>query len=119
MQKMHRCPECGHACIGYDYDTYMNQADFFATWANKFTKGLKLENEKYDEYYREDILNLAEDGPEQDWLLLQQQVKQGFLKMSQSQSALTTEEKEIIEQAKENPFVNIPNNLVIFGRRNK
>ena len=116
--KIDRCPLCGNALKGYNYDLYMEEADFFVNWINKLTKGIRLKGfqEEYDEYTREDVLNLAEEGPQQEWKSLQKILKDYYNEIKKKDGALGEGEEEFIKGAAENRFINVSGNLIIEGK---
>lgn len=123
--KLTRCPDCGHAVKGYDFDTYMDDADDFVDWANRFTPGIEVEDTSsdtatpiFDEWNREDILVLAEEGPFADWEELRAIVRTGLENMAKTEN-INEEDANELERAKENLFLNLSGDKIIFGRSNK
>ena len=128
MDKLGRCPLCGHACVGYDYDEYMREADFVVEWANKLTPGIKLEGyeREYDAYNREDILNLAEEGPEEDWQGLRKILHDHYNSLLEKRGGeevksdeIQNEEETFLKEAANNRFINVSGTKIIEGKVRK
>ena len=88
---------------------------------NQLTKGIRFKenafDDAYDEYSREDILNLAEEGPFDEWEAVQKTIVQFYHNQFHEQNP-APEKIDMLQKIALNRFINIGGSMIIQGKKN-